>query len=109
MFFSQAIINWQPFAGLLAGWICRTIVPYLVAGFETVREKHDWKAWPAFDPEYLAGLGLTVLAFLVALAITPGLFERVNDLAFVTAAALAYLGQDFARQGQKAYQAARNK
>lgn len=98
---------WVPFLGLLLGKVLRHILPYLTSALETIAEKEDWRAWPRFNPSYLAMFLLGVIGFGVYLAITPGGYAQFITWKFVQAVGLGYSGDDVARQGIKVYDAIR--
>jgi len=87
-----------PFIGLLIGCALRTLLPYVAAGLEAIRETEDWKAWPKFEPSYLSAFALALIAYVVTMLAVPGAFEQALAMGFVQAVALAYAGQDLARQ-----------
>jgi len=66
----------------------------VTTGLQEVGKARSWKAWPKFDPSYLAALGLAVIVFALAFLTMPGLFEAFRSWPFVAATALAYSGDD---------------
>jgi hypothetical protein len=86
-----------PFAGLILGCAMRTLLPYVVTGFETVSQAESWRAWPQFVPSYLASFALAVLAYAVTSITIPGVFENTKLLGFVPAVGMAYMSQDLSR------------
>lgn len=82
-------------SALLLGCVLRTLLPYVVRGFV---ELQDNKPWPKFEYSYLGALGLAVVAYAVSLVTVPGAFEALLSMGFVQVVALAYAGQDVARQ-----------
>jgi len=80
---------------LLLGCALRTLLPYVVRGFQDLQEN---KPWPSFEVSYLGALGLAVIAYALALATMPGAFASLLQMGFIQIVALAYAGQDIIRQ-----------
>ena len=81
--------------GLLLGCVLRTILPYVIKGFEDLQ---DNKPWPTWENKYLGSLGLLVIAYSGMFLASPDLFSQVVALPFYGIVAFAYFGQDAARK-----------
>jgi len=98
-------MNWTtliPFAGLLVGCALRTLLPYVVTGLQSCRDRKDWTCWPRFDASYLSSFALAVIAYGVMLLTIPGAWAWTLELGLVASVACAYTGQSLAREGIKA-------
>jgi len=80
------------------GCALRTLLPYVMAGLAAIAEAQDWTAWPRFKPSYLSAFGLAVIAYAIGLLTVPGAWGRLLAMEWVQIVALAYAGQDLARQ-----------
>ena len=89
---NQALVA---FGALLLGCAMRTLLPYVIAGFQ------EWQAnkpWPKFEYKYLGSFGLAVLAYFITLLTSPGTVEALMEMSFVYIVAIAYAGTDISRQ-----------
>lgn len=96
--FQLSTVQAAPLVGLLVGAALRTLLPYVSTGLEEVAKAQDWKAWPKFQPSYLAMFALAVIGFGVSFLTVPGAFTGLMAWGFVQAVALAYSGGDIGRQ-----------
>jgi len=99
----------QAVVAIALGCALRTLLPYVMVGLEAIAREQDWKAWPRFEPSYLSAFGLAVIAYAVTLVTVPGAWAQLLDMAFVQIVALAYAGQDLARQVIKVVAGARKR
>ena len=90
------------FGALALGCVLRTVLPYITSGLQIVSEEGSWKAWPAFEPKYLASLALALIAYGVILATVPGAISALSSTSFIAATGIGYAGGDLARETIKA-------
>jgi hypothetical protein len=80
---------------VLLGCVLRTLLPYVVKGFQLLQENNPW---PKFEYSYLGSLGLAVVGYGLMFLIKPDYFSQIVTLPFTEIVALAYAGQESARQ-----------
>lgn len=86
------------FGGLALGLVLRTFLPYLIACFTSLQEGGGWLT---FELKYLGSLGLAAIVYAVTLLTVPGTLDALLAMEFVAIVAMAYAGEDLARQAIK--------
>ena len=91
-----------PFGGVLLGIIWRTFVPYLITAFGEAVKTGEW---PRFGKKFIVPpvctLVVETLILIGLVLVTPGVFDQIRQMAFLTAIAFGVAGQESIRDLQK--------
>lgn len=87
--------------GIAIGLALYTIFPYVLAGLKEVQKEHSWKAFPRFDPAYLASYLIGIIEFALALSLNKNLFQDFISWDMFEAIAVGYALSDLGKRQLK--------
>ncbi len=65
---------------LISGLALASLVPYLRKSLQLVDAANDWHAWPRFEPRYVTGFAVSVIAFGLSLLKSPEMWTELTAM-----------------------------